>query len=46
VPYSTHLKGVYAAGVFSPANYPERSMNGSIVAGKRAALALLTEREP
>jgi len=46
VPYSTHLKGVYAAGVFSPANYPERSMNGSVVAGKQAALALLTEREP
>lgn len=44
VPYSTSIKGVYAAGMFSRANYPERSMNGSIAAGKRAARALLTER--
>jgi protoporphyrinogen oxidase len=31
--YSTDLAGLYLAGMFSGANYPERSMNGSILAG-------------
>ncbi|HIH69771.1 NAD(P)/FAD-dependent oxidoreductase [Methermicoccus shengliensis] len=46
VPYSTPVEGVYAAGVFSPHNYPERSMNGSIAAGKMAAHTLLREQAP
>ena len=29
----TDVKGLYLAGMFSQPNYPERSMNGSIVAG-------------
>ena len=36
-PYKTDIKGLYLAGMFSEANYPERSMNGSIVAGFRCA---------
>lgn len=37
LPYKTDIKGLYLAGMFSDANYPERSMNGSIVAGFRCA---------
>ncbi|MDP2841575.1 MAG: NAD(P)/FAD-dependent oxidoreductase [Candidatus Methanoperedens sp.] len=37
LPYKTNIKGLYLAGMFSEANYPERSMNGSIVAGFRCA---------
>ena len=37
IPYKTCIKGLYMAGMFSEANYPERSMNGSIVAGFRCA---------
>ncbi|MGB8215854.1 MAG: NAD(P)/FAD-dependent oxidoreductase [Candidatus Methanoperedens sp.] len=33
LPYRTNIKGLYLAGMFSEANYPERSMNGSIKAG-------------
>lgn len=33
LPYKTGIKGLYLAGMFSGANYPERSMNGSIKAG-------------
>lgn len=33
LPYKTNIKGLYLAGMFSQANYPERSMNGSIRAG-------------
>lgn len=33
LPYETNIKGLYLAGMFSEANYPERSMNGSIKAG-------------
>jgi len=33
LPYRTNIKGLYLAGMFSEANYPERSMNGSIMAG-------------
>lgn len=32
-PYSTDIGGLYLAGMFSRTNYPERSMNGSILAG-------------
>ncbi|MBS1263493.1 MAG: hypothetical protein MAG715_00675 [Methanonatronarchaeales archaeon] len=35
--------GVYAAGMFSRENYPERSMDGSIRAGLRAAGALRSD---
>ncbi len=37
LPYRTGIKGLYLAGMFSEANYPERSMNGSIKAGFRCA---------
>lgn len=32
-PYATEIDGFYLAGMFSGTNYPERSMNGSILAG-------------
>ncbi len=35
--YSTDINGLYLAGMFSAANYPERSMNGSILAGFECA---------
>jgi len=37
IPYNTNIRGLYLAGMFSEANYPERSMNGSIIAGFRCA---------
>ena len=37
--YEEH--GLFLAGMFSPPNYPERSMNGSVVAGKEAAKRVL-----
>jgi protoporphyrinogen oxidase len=37
LPYETAIKGLYLAGMFSEANYPERSMNGSIKAGFKCA---------
>lgn len=40
LPYRTDIQGLYLAGMFSEANYPERSMNGSIKAGYMAADAL------
>jgi hypothetical protein len=30
-------KGLFLAGMFSPPNYPERSMEGSIIAGTEVA---------
>jgi protoporphyrinogen oxidase len=36
-PYRTPLPGLYIAGMTSRPNYPERSMNGSITAGKEVA---------
>jgi hypothetical protein len=30
-------KGLFLAGMFSPPNYPERSMEGSLIAGTEAA---------
>ncbi|MCK4929288.1 MAG: NAD(P)/FAD-dependent oxidoreductase [Methanosarcinales archaeon] len=40
LPYKTNIEGLYLAGMFSEANYPERSMNGSIKAGYEAADAV------
>lgn len=40
LPYKTNIRGLYLAGMFSEANYPERSMNGSIVAGFKCAEAM------
>ncbi len=37
LPYKTNINGLYLAGMFSAANYPERSMNGSIKAGFECA---------
>lgn len=37
--YEEH--GLFLAGMFSPPNYPERSMNGSVVAGQEAAKRVL-----
>jgi protoporphyrinogen oxidase len=36
-PFKTGINGLYLAGMFSQTNYPERSMNGSILAGFRCA---------
>ena len=41
LPYRTDVDGLYLAGMFSEANYPERSMNGSIRAGYEAAGAIM-----
>lgn len=41
--YEEH--GLFLAGMFSPPNYPERSMNGSIIAGEEVARRVL-ERYP
>ncbi|RLI76303.1 amine oxidase [Archaeoglobales archaeon] len=38
--YKTPIKGFYIAGMTSKPNYPERSMNGSIKAGKEVAEVL------
>ncbi len=45
LPYCTNLKGLYLAGMFSEANYPERSMNDSIKAGYKAAEAIIHESD-
>ena len=37
LPFAAGPKGLYLAGMFSSSNYPERSMNGSVVAGFEAA---------
>ncbi|WP_332450708.1 NAD(P)/FAD-dependent oxidoreductase [Methanoculleus sp.] len=34
-------RGLFLAGMFSPPNYPERSMNGSVVAGQEVARRVL-----
>ncbi len=44
LPYKTNIKGLYLAGMFSEANYPERSMNGSIRAGFKCAEAIKASR--
>jgi protoporphyrinogen oxidase len=41
LPYKTGVDGLYLSGMFSEANYPERSMNGSIRAGYEAADAVV-----
>ena len=40
LPIQTSISGLYLGGMFSPSNYPERSMNGSIVAGFECAYAV------
>ncbi len=45
LPYVTNIRGLYLAGMFSEANYPERSMNGSIVAGFKCADAIVKAEE-
>jgi len=35
-------KGLFVAGMFSPTNYPERSMEGSIRAGSEVAESIRT----
>ena len=42
LPYRTNIEGLYLAGMFSGANYPERSMNGSVKAGFECADAILS----
>ncbi|MDP2841088.1 MAG: NAD(P)/FAD-dependent oxidoreductase [Candidatus Methanoperedens sp.] len=42
LPYETNIKGLYLAGMFSEANYPERSMNGSIKAGFECSDTMLS----
>ncbi len=42
IDYRTRLEGFYVAGMVSPPNYPERSMNGSIRAGKEVAKIVLS----
>ncbi len=37
--YEEH--GLFLAGMFSPPNYPERSMNGSVIAGEEVARRVL-----
>lgn len=37
LPYKSDTKGLYFAGIFSEPNYPKRSVNGSIKAGKEVA---------
>lgn len=41
LPYSSHIKGLYLAGMFSSPNYPERSMNGAIRAGFECAEVII-----
>ena len=43
LPYETKIKGLLLAGMFSDSNYPERSMNGSILAGYRCAATVLRQ---
>jgi protoporphyrinogen oxidase len=45
LPYSSHVEGLYLAGMFSSPNYPERSMNGSIRAGFECAREVMKRRE-
>ncbi len=42
-PYRTGVKGFYVAGMTSEPNYPERSMNGSVKAGREVADKLVED---
>ncbi len=42
LPYGTNIKGLYLAGMFSEANYPERSMNGSVKSGFECSDTMLS----
>ncbi len=44
-PYRTRIRGFYIAGMTSPPNYPERSMNGSVKAGFEVAEAVKEDFE-
>ncbi len=44
-PYRTKIRGFYIAGMTSPPNYPERSMNGSVKAGFEVAEAVKKDFE-
>ena len=44
LPYRTDVHGLFTAGTFSISNYPERSINGSLVAGKMCAEAIQSQR--
>jgi protoporphyrinogen oxidase len=37
LPYNTGINGLFFAGMFSRPNYPERSLNGSVISGKEVA---------
>jgi protoporphyrinogen oxidase len=41
LPFETRINGLFLAGMFSDSNYPERSMNGSILAGYKCSEAVL-----
>jgi protoporphyrinogen oxidase len=43
LPFTAGPSGLYLAGMFSPTNYPERSMNGSVKAGFEVANLLYKE---
>lgn len=45
VPYEGSVKGLYFAGIFSPASYPARGVSMSLDAGKEAA-ALINKKLP
>nr|MBC8520516.1 NAD(P)/FAD-dependent oxidoreductase [Methanomicrobia archaeon] len=45
LPYSSNVKGLYLAGMFSSPNYPERSMDGSLKAGFECAEEVMKRGE-
>lgn len=45
LPFAAGPSGLYLAGMFSSTNYPERSMNGSVQAGFKAANFFLKKDE-
>jgi protoporphyrinogen oxidase len=45
LPFAAGPSGLYLAGMFSPTNYPERSMNGSIKAGFESANLIIGKNE-
>ncbi len=45
LPFAAGPSGLYLAGMFSPTNYPERSMNGSVKAGFESANLIIGKNE-
>jgi protoporphyrinogen oxidase len=45
LPFAAGPSGLYLAGMFSPTNYPERSMNGSVKAGFESANLIIRKNE-